>query len=76
MNLTAVSTAHLRALHRIAKHQTKGVRPFFTDPRNMRALREELERREAPPVIVTLHVPDTAVYEAIKEAAKKPVFGR
>ena len=75
MNLTAVSTTHLRALHRIAKHQTKGVRPFFTDPRNMKALREELERREAPPVIVTLHVPDPAVYEAIKEAAKTPVFG-
>lgn len=76
MNFAAMPIDRLRALHRIAKHQTKGVRPFFTDPRNMKALREELERREAPPVIVTLHVPDTAVYEAIKEAAKKPVFGQ
>jgi len=75
MNLTALSTAHLRALHRIAKHPTKGIRPFFTDPRNMKALREELERREAPPVIVTVHAPDAATYEAIKEAAKKPLFG-
>lgn len=75
MNFAAMPITHLRALHRIAKHQTKGVRPFFTDPRNMKALREELERREAPPVIVTLHVPDPAVYEAIKEAAKVPVFG-
>lgn len=75
MNLTAMSTAHLRALHRIAKHPTKGLKPFFTDPRVMKALREELERREAPPMTVTVHVPDPAMYAAIKEAAKAPVFG-
>lgn len=41
----------------------------------MKALREELERRDAPPVTVTVHVPDPAMYAAIKEAAKAPVFG-
>jgi len=76
MNLASMSITHLRALHRIAKHPTKGVKPFFTDPRNMKALREELERREAPPVIVAVHVPDAAMYEVLKEAAKAPTFGR
>ncbi len=75
MNLTAISTTHLRALHRIAKHPTKGVRPFFTDPRSMKMLREELERREAPPATVTVYVPGPAMYAVIKEAAKTPVFG-
>jgi hypothetical protein len=74
VNLTALSTAHLRALHRIAKHPTKGLKPFFTDPRVMKALREELERREAPPVTVTVHVPDDTVWEAAKAATKRPTF--
>ena len=46
MTLARLSTATLRALYRIAKHPTKGARPFFRDPRAMIALRDELRRRE------------------------------
>ena len=42
--LTKLKGATLRTLHRIAKHPTKGVRPFFTDPRAMIALRRAAER--------------------------------
>jgi hypothetical protein len=43
--LRRLSTAQLRALHRAAKHPKKGPRPFFSDPRNMMTLRDELARR-------------------------------
>ena len=46
MNLARLPTRRLRALYRITKHQTKGARPFFADPRAMIALRQELIRRE------------------------------
>jgi hypothetical protein len=42
----ALKPETLRVLYRIAKHPTKGVRPFFKDPRAMIALREEIARRE------------------------------
>lgn len=45
MNLARLSTRHLRALYRIAKHPTRGVRPFFVDARAMIELRKEVERR-------------------------------
>lgn len=48
MNLARLPTATLRALYRIAKHPTKGVRPFFADPKAMIELRQELTRRENP----------------------------
>ena len=48
MNLDHLPTATLRALYRIAKHPTKGARPFFAAPRAMIALRLELTRRENP----------------------------
>ena len=46
MNLARLKPATLRALYRIAKHPTKGVRPFFADPRRMIALRQEMENRD------------------------------
>lgn len=45
MNFERLTTRHLLALGRIAKHPTKGVRPFFADPKAMIALRKEIERR-------------------------------
>ena len=48
MDLARLKPATLRALYRIAKHPTKGVRPFFADPRAMIELRQELTRRENP----------------------------
>ena len=49
MNLARLPTATLRALYCIAKHPTKGARPFFADPRAMIALRQELQRRDLDP---------------------------
>lgn len=46
MNLSHLSTPALLALYRIAKHPTKGARPFFTDARAMIELRAEVERRK------------------------------
>lgn len=46
MNLAALSADTLLVLYQIAKHPTKGARPFFADPRMMIALREEIARRE------------------------------
>jgi hypothetical protein len=40
--LQRLSDRHLLALHRVAKTR---VRVFFADPRNMMALRAEIERR-------------------------------
>lgn len=37
---------HLRALHRIAKHKERGLRPFFANPRNMICLREMASCKE------------------------------
>lgn len=38
----------LAALYRTAKVKRGGLRPFFTDPHNMIALRFEMERRGLP----------------------------
>ena len=46
MNLARLPTATLRTLYRIAKHPTKGARPFFKDPKAMIALRAEVEKHE------------------------------
>ena len=46
MNLARLKPATLRAHYRIAKHPTKGVRPFFADPKCMIALRQEVESRD------------------------------
>lgn len=43
--LTRLSTRQLRALYRIVKHPTKGVRPFFADVHAVIRLRQEVERR-------------------------------
>lgn len=43
--LASMPTEHLRMLHRIAKSNERGLRPFFADPRNMIDLRTELDRR-------------------------------
>lgn len=43
--LACLTTRHLRALYRIAKHPTRGAHPFFRDPKAMIALRKELETR-------------------------------
>ena len=48
MTLARLKPATLRALYRIAKHPTRGARPFFADPKRMIALRQEVERRAAP----------------------------
>ena len=49
MSLARLTTRRLRALYRIAKHPTRGARPFFADPRAMIALRQELQRRDLDP---------------------------
>lgn len=43
--LSRLSERHLQALHRIAKDKEKGLRPFFTDARNMIALRKAVEKK-------------------------------
>lgn len=42
--LDRLSPATLAVLYRIAKHPTKGARPFFRDPKAMIALRQAAER--------------------------------
>lgn len=46
MNLSRLSLQALRTLYRIAKHPTKGARPFFADPKAMIELRQEIDSRE------------------------------
>lgn len=41
--LTGLSKAQLVVLHRIAKDPHKGLRPFFTNPHHMIALRRAME---------------------------------
>jgi hypothetical protein len=45
--LATLSTRSLSALYRIAKKRRGGVRMFFIDPRDMIALRNELNKRTA-----------------------------
>ncbi len=42
---TKMSDKTIQVLYGNAKARRKGLRPFFRDPRNMIALREEFERR-------------------------------
>ena len=44
--LDRLKPATLAVLCRIAKHPTKGARPFFRDPKSMIALREAAQKEK------------------------------